>query len=77
MFTRTSDPVALRLAQDSYAIVEVTDGGNPVVIKGMISTGRGPKRRYVVCGGRDRYRNYSAKNENVDKCNCSAKVKLL
>ena len=63
MFTRTGDPVALRLAQDSYAIVEVTDGGTPVVINGMISTGRGLKRRYDVCGDRDRHRNYSAKNK--------------
>ena len=54
MFTRTGDPVGLRLAQYIYASVEVadgrTDGRNPVVVKGMISTGRGLKCRYVVFG---------------------------
>ena len=77
MSTRTGDPVALRLAQYIYSIVEVTDGGDPVLIKGMISTGRGLQRRYVVCGGRDRHRNYSTKTKFVDKFNCSAEVKLL
>jgi len=35
MFTRSGDPLPVRLAQDIYAIIEVAEGGDPNVLKPM------------------------------------------
>ena len=43
----------------------------------MISTGRGLKCRYVVFGVGIGIETIRLKNKSVDKCNCSAEVKLL
>jgi len=37
MLTRTGEPVYVRLAQDIPSIIEVTEGGEPSILKHMIS----------------------------------------
>jgi len=45
VFTRTGEPVYVRLAQDIHSIIEVTEGGDPSIIKHMISNKNAKSRR--------------------------------
>ena len=71
MFTRTGEPVAFRLAQDIYNIIEVTEGGDCNVLKTMISTAK--SGRSSVEHQRTR------KNQTAEtyKCNCASELSLL
>jgi len=79
MFTRSGEPVAVRLAQDLYSIISVTDGENHSILKGMISSGRKGKKTSVVsgCRGRLRSRTQSTAARNQEMCACSKELLLL
>jgi len=45
MFIRTGEPVYVRLTQDIHSIIEVTAGGDPSILKYMISNTNAKSRR--------------------------------
>ena len=79
MFTRSGEPVAVRLAQDLYSIISVTEGEDHSILKGMISSGRKGKKTSVVseCRRRLRSRTQSTAASNQETCACSKELLLL
>jgi len=70
MFTRSGDPLPVRLAQDIYVIIEVAEGGDPNVLKPMISVSRTRKLSVLRT-------NTDIGTESRTRCNCAADVALL
>lgn len=77
MHTRTGDPLAVKLAQDIYSILEVTEGGDPAILKSMISTSRRGKRESVADGPLQNRNNFAAGRVAETCSSCSIEVKLL
>jgi len=71
--------VAVRLAQDLYSIISVTEGEDHSILKGMISSGRKGKKTSVVSGCRRRLRSRTQSTAaiNQETCACSKELLLL
>ena len=79
MFTRSGEPVWVRLAQDIYCIVDVAEGGDPSLLSTMIShSSRRSKRSPRTPGpGYRRRTKTTAERDTSDHCTCTNEVKLL
>ena len=79
MFTRSGEPVAVRLAQDLYSIISVTEGEDHSILKGMISSSRKGNKTSVVSSRRGRLgsRTQSTAASNQETCACSKELLLL
>ncbi|KAH3755741.1 hypothetical protein DPMN_190440 [Dreissena polymorpha] len=76
MFTRSSEPLPVRLAQDIYAIIEVAEGGEPYLLKPMISTAKA--RKSVVRAITDiETENQVGSGRQPGKCMCSSDICIL
>ncbi|KAL4216301.1 hypothetical protein ACF0H5_024027 [Mactra antiquata] len=73
MFTRTGEPVAIRLAQDIYDIVTVIEGGDVNVLKSMVSVGKTRKSSVTKQNGRNAHQSVKS-NGN---CACSNELILI
>ena len=72
MFMRSGDPLPVRLAQGIYAIIDVAEGGDPCVLKFIISVSRSRNasmNRTNMGTGSD--------NRVTQRCNCAADITLL
>jgi len=80
MFTRSGEPVAVRLAQDIHSILQVVEGGDPAILRQMISVGSGKARRTTsVSSGLARRKSMATPRRNTElpTCACASEVKLL
>lgn len=79
MFTRSGEPVWIRLAQDIHSIVDVAEGGDPSILRSMIShSSRRSKRSPRTPAPRYRRRTKTAsERETSGHCTCMSEIKLL
>ncbi|KAH3814229.1 hypothetical protein DPMN_142723 [Dreissena polymorpha] len=77
MFTRSSEPLPVRLAQDIYAIIEVAEGGEPYLLKPMISTAKARKSTVVRAITNIETENQVGSGRQPGKCMCSSDICIL
>ncbi|KAH3710029.1 uncharacterized protein LOC127858396 isoform X2 [Dreissena polymorpha] len=77
MFTRSGEPLPVRLAQDIYTIIEVAEGGDPYLLKPMISTAKARKSTVVRAIPDIETENQVGNGRQPGKCMCSSDICIL
>ncbi|KAH3793344.1 hypothetical protein DPMN_146852 [Dreissena polymorpha] len=77
MCTRSGEPLPVRLAQDIYAIIEVAEGGDPYILKSMISTERARKLTVARAIPDIDTENQFGNGRQLGKCMCSHDICIL
>ena len=77
MFTRSGESLPVRLAQDIYAIIEVAEGGDPYMLKSMISTAKARKSTVARAIPDTDVENQVGNGRQPGKCMCSSDICIL
>ncbi|KAH3853710.1 hypothetical protein DPMN_096242 [Dreissena polymorpha] len=77
MFTRSGEPLPVRLAQDIYAIIDVAEGGDPYMLKPMISTAKARKSTVARVIPNIDIENQAGNGRQPGKCMCSSDICTL
>jgi len=77
MFTRSGEPLPVRLAQDIYAIIEVAEGGDPYMLKSLISTAKARKSGVERANPDIETVNQVGNGRQPGKCMCSSDICIL
>ncbi|KAH3870076.1 hypothetical protein DPMN_033256 [Dreissena polymorpha] len=77
MFTRSGEPLPVRLAQYIHAIIEVAEGGDPYMLKSMISTAKARKSTVARAIPDTDVENQVGNGRQPGKCMCSSDICIL
>ena len=80
LFTRSGEPVAVRLAQDIHSVLQVVEGGDPAILRQMTSVSSLKARRTTSVGRSLARRKSMAtprQSTELPTCAFASEVKLL
>ncbi|KAH3824718.1 hypothetical protein DPMN_126571 [Dreissena polymorpha] len=77
MFTRSGEPLTVRLAQDIYAFIGVAVGRDPYLLKQMMSTAKARKSAVVRAIPDIETENQVGNGRQPGKCMCSSDICTL